>query len=173
MTFSTPLIATLLLSVSLSSSAIELSDITKSTPMLNNNKESSAPSNSNALVHFAAKQLNLPESTVKAGFGSLLKVAQNSLSEENFALITKAIPDAQSYLAKAPKLSVSSISSLLSSTGDSGKKADSLNYLNTAFNKLGIPKEQIPTMINSLTGYISQSGYGDASEQLNKALSFL
>ena len=74
------------------------------------------------MIEYAAKQLNLSKDTVSASFGSLLKVAKENLNQDNFAVISKAVPDAQNYLDKAPKVTKSSMSSLFSSAGAVSKK---------------------------------------------------
>ena len=109
---------------SISAFAIDLSAITKSlTEQLKTAaKDASVPLETNVMIKYAAKQLNLSEATVAASFGSLLKVAQDNLTQENFSLISKAVPDTKSYLDKAPKVTKSSMSSLFSSTGTAGKK---------------------------------------------------
>ncbi len=169
------LIPALLSVTTMSATAIELTDINKSAiPQLSSaSKDSPSEIKSNAMISYAAKELNLSEETVAAGFGSLLKVAKGYLSQDNFAFISKAVPDADNYLAKAPKVSSSPMTSLLSKSGSSGKKADSLNYLNSAFEKLGIPKEYAPKMLDLFSGYLDKSGYGEAAKQLKGALSIL
>ena len=103
----------------------------------------------------------------------LFKVAKDNLSKENFALISKAIPDMDAYISKAPKVSSSSLTALLGKTGDSGKAAAGAGYLDSAFKKIGIPKEQVPVMLNSVTGYLDKSGYGEAAGLLKRGLIFL
>ncbi len=159
----------------LPAAAIDLGSISKASAeqLKSAAKEISSPLQTNAMIKYAAKQLNLSETTVAASFGSLLKVAQDNLSQENFSLISKALPDVQSYLDKAPKVSKSAMSSLFSSAGDAGKKAGSIDYLNAAFEKLGISKEQIPSLINSFSSYLDKSGYKDAATALQQGLSLL
>ena len=168
------LIPTLL---SLPVSAIELSDLSKvdisSTEQLKKSVSELNPIKSNDMISYATKQLNLPESTVSGGISSLLKVAKDNLSSDNFAMISKAIPETDNYLAQAPKVPKSSLSSLLSNTGATDKKASSLNYLNSSFEQLGISSEQMLPMLNTLSGYLEKSGYGEAASYLQKGLSFL
>ncbi|KGJ89750.1 Protein of unknown function DUF2780, VcgC/VcgE [Colwellia psychrerythraea] len=125
------------------------------------------------MIKYAAKQLNLSKDTVSASFGSLLKVAKDNLNQDNFALISKSVPDAQNYLDKAPKVAKSSMSSLFSSAGAAGKKAEGLDYLNSAFKKLGVSSEQVPDLINSFSGYLDKSRYKEAAALLKQGLSFL
>ncbi|MBU2893268.1 DUF2780 domain-containing protein [Colwellia sp. D2M02] len=162
-------------------SANELADLTKSAAqsatkqVTSASQEQTKPLQTNAMISYAAEQLNLSESTVSAGFGSLLKVAKDNLSGENFAMISKVIPDLDSYLSQAPEVAESknSLNSLLSNAGDAGKKAESLQYLNSAFEKIGIPKEQAPVLVNTLNGYLQSNGYGQVATYLEKGLSFL
>lgn len=172
---STIIIPALFSLFTIQASAIELSDLNKdSIKQLASAAQEQLPAiKSNAMISFASEQLNLSESTVTAGLGSLLKVAKHNLSSDNFALISKALPDTDKYLSTAPKIPTNNISSLLSNTGSAGKKAESLHYLNAAFEKIGLPKEQVPALVNTLTGYIEKSGYGEAAGYLKQALTFL
>ena len=160
---------------SLPAIAIDFGSITKSSAeqLKAAAKDAGVPFQTNAMIEYAAKQLNLSEETVSASFGSLLKVAQDNLTPEKFALISKAVPDAQNYVDKAPKVSKSSMSSLFSSAGEAGKKAESLDYLNSAFEKLGLSSEQVPGLINSFSSYLDKSGYKEAAALLKQGLSLL
>lgn len=128
---------------------------------------------SNAIISYAAKQLGMSEETVSAGLGSLFKVAKDNLSKENFSMVSSAIPGIDNYINSAPKEKKSSFSSMFDKAGDAGKTASSLSYLDSAFKKLGIPKEQVPVMLDTVNGYLKSNGYGDAADLLSKGLSFL
>jgi hypothetical protein len=162
---------------SLPVSGIELSDLNKldasSTEQLKKAVTDLNPIKTNDMISYAAKQLNLSEETVTAGFSSLLKVAKDNLSNDNFSMISNVIPETERYLKQAPKAEKSQLSSLLASAGDTGKKAESLSYLNSAFEQLGISSEQIIPMANAFSGYLEKSGYGEAASYLQKGLSFL
>lgn len=160
---------------SLSTNAIDLGELAKSSTaeLKTVAKDAGIPFQTSDMIGYAAKQLNLSESTVSASLGSLLKVAKDNLSQDNFALISKALPDAQTYVDKAPKIDSSAMSSLFSKVGDAGKKADSAEYLTAAFKKLGLSSNQIPSLIDTFTGYLENSGYGDAANKLKQGLSFL
>jgi hypothetical protein len=155
--------------------AIELSSLSKvsASQLKTAAKEAGVPLETDAMISYTAKQLNLSESTVSGSLGALLKVAQDNLSPENYALINKAVPDAKNYLDKAPEVTKSSITSLLSNAGDTGKKAESLDYLNAACEKLGISRQKIPQLVNSFSTYLDKSGYQEAASSLKKGLSFL
>lgn len=150
-------------------------DITQSLNKLTQKSENKEIT-SNALTSYAANQLGMSESTVNSGLGSLFKVAKDNLSQESFALITKAIPDINSYIAKAPSVSTSSLTSLtslLGKSGDSGKTAASISYLDSALKEIGLSKEQLPAMLDSVTGYLDKNGYGEAAGLLKQGLNFL
>lgn len=127
---------------------------------------------SNALISYAASQLGMSEKVVTSGLGSLFKVAKDNLSKEHFSMLSKGVPDINSYISQAPKISMSGISSLLGSN-ETTKKAESVKYLDSAFKKLGISKESLPAMINTVSGYLESNGYGDAAVMLKKGVSFL
>lgn len=127
---------------------------------------------SNAMISFAASQLGMSEKTVAGGLGSLFKVAKDHLSKENFSMLTTAVPDINSYINQAPQFSTSAITSMLGGN-ETSKKTASVTYLDSAFKKLGIPKESLPTMLNTVSGYLESNGYGEAAGMLKKGLSFL
>jgi hypothetical protein len=152
-------------------SAIDLTSLTKSSVAKASNE--GMPFKTDSMIKYAADKLGLPHATVESSFGSLLKVAKDNLAPENFDLITKAIPDTKSYLAKAPKVAKSSMSSLLSKAGETGNKAESLHYIDSAFKTLGVSKKHVPSLVNSFSTYLNKSGYQEAASSLKKGLSFL
>ena len=127
---------------------------------------------SNAMISFAASQLGMSEKTVTGGLGSLFKVAKDHLSKESFSMLTTAVPDINSYINQAPEFLTSAITSMLGSN-ETSKKAGSVTYLDSAFKKLGIPKESLPTMLDTVSSYLETNGYGEAAGMLKKGLSFL
>ena len=154
-----------------------LSDLTKS---LENQAKSAAkdatqsqPSMTSDLITMAANQFDLSPEVAQAGLGSLLKVAQDHVSEENFAMISAALPETKSYIQSAPNVSMSSLTSMFGQSSDKTQSVASLGYLDQAFKKLGIPKETVLPMADLLTGYLEQNGYGEASSLLKQGLNFL
>ena len=137
-------------------------------------KQETTNVSSNALVKYASEQLGLSEDMVGSGIGALLKVAKDHISADNFGLISQAIPDTDAYINNAPKASSkSALSSMLGKNSEKGKKAASLGYLDSAFQSIGIPKEQVPLLVNSLVGYMSNNGYSKEANLLKQGLSFL
>lgn len=133
----------------------------------------STKTSSNALSKYASEQLGLSESVVDSGIGALLKVAQDHITSDNFALVSKALPEAQSYIENAPKSSTSSLTSMLGNSSEKNTKTLSLGYLDAAFESIGLPKEQAPLLINSIVGYMNNNGFSKEAELLKQGLSFL
>ena len=149
--------------------AVDLSSIVKDPTA----KQKTVQPSSSILAGLAAQKLGLSEESVNAGLGALLKVAKDHINVDDFGLISKALPDMNSYLEAAPKSSTSSLSSMLGGSDSSGKKALSLGYLDSAFESIGIPKEQVRMLIGTLTGYLAQNGYSKEAAMLKQGLSFL
>jgi len=175
MNFNTIIFSALCSSITIPVSAIELSELNKqSVKKLTATAQKKIPEiESPAMISFAAKQLKISENTMKTSLGILLKVAKESISQDKFALISKALPDTDKYISAVPKIAAHHIDSLLTNTGSTDKKADSLQYLDTAFEKIGLSKEQVPVLVNTLSTYIEKSGYEEAAGYLKQTLNFL
>ncbi len=119
----------------------------------------------NLIADYAAKQLGLPKDKASSALGAVFKAAQGNLSSNDFASLGKAIPGVDSLIEKAPE--VSGLASSLT-----GGKA-SLGYLDAAFEKIGVPKETVLPLVDTLTGYLDQNGMGSAGSLLKQGLSFL
>jgi len=135
-------------------------------------EEQKAPVSANALISYVAKELKMSEQTVTAGLGALLKVTKDNVSKDKFAMLTTALPQVNSYIEQAPSVSTSGLSSLLGSS-NSAKKAESVSYVDEALKKLNIPKESLPALINTATGYLDKNGNSEAAALLKKSLSFI
>jgi len=128
------------------------------------------------LVDYAAEQLGLSKEVTSGALGAVFKVAKDNLSNDNFASISQAIPNLDSYLNSAPNVSKSSLSGLASTLGqnnDAAKAAASLGYLDSAFKKLGVPKESVLPLVNVVTNYLEQNNYGTAATMLKQGINFL
>ncbi|MCH1919564.1 DUF2780 domain-containing protein [Shewanella sp. A3A] len=120
---------------------------------------------SSDLVSSVMSQLNLNQNQAEGGLGSLLTMAQSSLSSSDFSQISSAIPNASSLLAAAPSVdNKSGLSGLLSKAGNVGSSLQGSAMVYDAFEKLGISKEMIAPMVDILKNYLqSQGGTGTAS----------
>ena len=167
-------VSIILLSVALGSLTLPASAIKLPDSLTSKLAENSAVTElaKNALTTYAAKQLGMSEAMVGGGLASIFKVAQDNLTAENFSELSSAVPDMGDYLKLAPELSTSAITSLLGDSSAS-KAAQSASYLDSAFESLGIPKESLPLMINTVTSYLESSGYGEAASMLKQGVNFL
>lgn len=170
MKLQTLLISSLLFGYASTATAVDLSSLSDQLTKAPSEKVESAQSN--ALVSYAAKELGMDESTISAGLGSLFNVAKDNINADNFSTISDAIPGLDSLMALAPAMGSSS-SSLTSLLGDSGKTASGLAYLDSAFKKVGLSTDQIPMLMGSVTSYLDQNGYSEASSLLKQGLKFL
>jgi len=129
----------------------------------------------NDLVGYAASQLGLSKEMTSGALGALFKVAKDNLGD-NFSSISDAIPGVENYIQNAPEAAKSSLGGLASSIGNSsaeGQAAMSLGYLDSAFKKLGIPKETVLPFVDTVTNYLEQNDYGTAAAMLKKGINFL
>lgn len=126
------------------------------------------------LIGYASEQLGLSSDMTSGALGALFKVAQDNLGD-NFSSISEAIPNVDSYIENAPAIAKSSLGGLASSLGgdELGQAAASLSYLNSAFEKLGIPKETILPLVDTVTGYLEANDYGTAASMLKQGVNFL
>ncbi|WP_077339142.1 DUF2780 domain-containing protein [Pseudocolwellia agarivorans] len=134
-----------------------------------------AAQTSNDLVGYAAEQLGLSKEMTSGALGALFKVAKDNLGD-NFSSISEAIPGVENYIQNAPEAAKSSLGGLASSLGkgsEEGQAALSLGYLDSAFKKLGIPKETVLPLVDTVTSYLEQNNYGTAAAMLKKGVNFL
>jgi hypothetical protein len=166
------LLSMVLSGLSLSVSAIDLSSSSLTDKLKESSSSVTTDIAKNALTSYAAKELGMSETMVSGGLSSIFKVAQDNLTADNFSELSGAIPDMSDYLKQAPEISTSAIGSLLGSSS-AAKTAQSASYLDSAFESLGIPKESLPLLMSSVTGYLESNGYETAAGLLNKGLNFL
>lgn len=174
----TLLVSSLLVATTFTANALDFGDKLKKS-LGKSEKESTEQventTQSSALVDYASEKLGLSKEITSGALGAVFKVAKDNLGE-NFASISDAIPDVESYIKNAPSESKSSLSGLASKLGkssDEGQAAASLGYLDSAFKKLGIPKETVLPLVDTLTNYLENNNYGTAAAMLKKGVNFL
>lgn len=139
-------------------------------------KQESAVTQSSTLVDYASEKLGLSKEITSGALGAVFKVAKDNLSGDSFASISEAIPGLNSYIKSAPSESKSSLGDLASALGEKSDEAQamaSLGYLDAAFKKLGVPKESILPVVNTITNYLEQNDFGTAAVMLKKGVNFL
>ncbi|WP_394129393.1 DUF2780 domain-containing protein [Shewanella maritima] len=137
-------------------------------------KPSEADTQSNALVGNVMSQLGLSQQQAEGGLGTLLSVAQSSLSSDDFGSLSDSIPGADMLLAAVPALAGDSgMSGLLSQAGDIGTSLQGGAMVYDAFEKLGIPKSLVAPMIDVAKSYLEQNGSEGSVGLLTQGLSSL
>lgn len=126
-----------------------------------------------SLITMASEKIGVSPETTQAGIGALLNVAKQQLGKTDFSTVSDALPEAKSLMKSAPKMDTSALTSLFGKTDKNAQTAASLGYLDSTFKELGIPKESLLPLANMLTGYLEQSGYGQAAGLLKQGLNFL
>jgi len=126
-----------------------------------------------SLITMASEKMGISPETTQAGIGALLNVAKQQLSKTDFSTVADALPEAKGLMQAAPKMDTSALTSLFSKTDEKAQAAASLGYLDSTFKELGIPKESLLPLANMLTGYLEQSGYGQAAGLLKQGLNIL
>jgi Protein of unknown function VcgC/VcgE (DUF2780) len=164
----------LILSASINTANAQSFDLTKSLNTATKAaKQVGSPLSASGLIAMASESLGLSPETTQAGIGTLLNVAKQQLSKENFEMVSGALPESKQYMKTAPKMDSSALTSMLGKTDDKAKATASLGYLDSAFKQLGIPKEALAPLTDMLTGYMESNGYGQAASLLKQGLDIL
>lgn len=112
-----------------------------------------------SLSGMVESQLGVTEDQAEGGIGSMLTLARERLSADEFDEVAGAIPGAENYIEAANDLGA--LSSPLQSLGD----------LNEALSRLGIPPETAARFVPVVTDLVGNLGSEDAARLLSSALS--
>jgi len=104
------------------------------------------------------KQLGITGDQSKGGIGSILGLAKEKLSANDYGKVAKAIPGADKYVAKAQSM------------GLLDKPLKDKSGLDGAFTKLGIPKDKADKMVPTVTDLVGKAGGSQAKSLLSGAL---
>ena len=131
----------------------------------------------NELVTQLASKVGLSEEKISGGVGALMKYTQESLSPEQFAQISDALPELTGLLDSAPALgedasTASQLSSLLGDS-DTAAKAKRLTELRDSFKQLGIDSEQIKQFVPAIVDYAKANGGDSIAGLLQQVLTAL
>jgi hypothetical protein len=114
------------------------------------------------LLPVLTSQLGVSETQAQGGMGSLLQVAQTTLSSNDFAQLSEGIPGMQTLLAAAPALSSKSaggnaLSGMLANAGGLVAGLGSMSKLTQQFEALGLNPEMIVQFATIAIDYFSNS----------------
>jgi hypothetical protein len=125
-------------------------------------------STSGDLVSLLMSQLGVTQQQAEGGAGAVFKTAQDNLQADEYATLTRSVPEITSLVEKAPVVKqessgwMSSASSLL---GDSGKKVESTSSLLDSFSSLGMDGEMLAKFTPIISDYLQKNG-GDICVKL-------
>lgn len=112
-----------------------------------------------SLSQLIGQQVSADESQIEGGLGSLLSLAGNRLSADDFAKISSAVPGVENYLDAAKQLGVldtpiTSMDGLTAALGKLGMSPDTISkFVPAAVSALGqIGGADVAGLLSSLTG---------------------
>lgn len=148
-------------------------ETTSSEPSVNETSNASAEQNS-GLIDSLSKQLGITDAQAEGGMGSLLGLAKDNLSSEEFSTLGSGIPNLSALLAAAPALSSQSgtggLGGMLSSAGGLASSIGGISQLSSQFEALGLSPDMISKIASLAIEYFSGQG-GDTAALLQKGLS--
>jgi hypothetical protein len=107
------------------------------------------------LVSSLTEQLGISSEQATGGAGAVFDYAKKNLSADDFATISKGIPDMSSLLASAPKVDTNSalgqVSNLL---GASDNSLGGLASLTSSFDSLNMDKSMVSKFLPAVYEYV-------------------
>jgi len=132
-------------------------------------------STSSSLLSALTSQLGVTDTQATGGLGSLMQVAQGSLSTDDFSSLSDSVPNMSTLLAAAPSLtssdSTSGVTDLLASAGGAASSISTIATLTKQFEALGLSSDMISQFASIATSYFTSSDNSTASSLLQKGLS--
>lgn len=126
---------------------------------------------SNSLISTLTQQLGVTDSQAEGGLGSLMQLAQGSLSSGDFSQLSAGVPNMDSLLAAVPDLGGMGISDMLSNAGGIASSLSGLSLITEQFEALGLSSDMISQFYNVAMSYFSKEGGTGTSDLLQKGLS--
>ena len=121
------------------------------------------------LAGLLTKSLSVTPKQAEGGAGALFKSASQEMGAEDFAKVTKALPEVQSLMKAAPTLDSASgsLGSLSSAFGKSGGSMASMAGVAGAFSQLGLGGDMVQQFVPIILNYAQDKG-GDVVAGLLK-----
>jgi len=110
---------------------------------------------SDSVSKLIGQQVGADESQIEGGLGSLMSLAKNQLSGDDFAKITGAVPGVDKYLDAARNLGVLD------------SPITSMDGLNAALGKLGMSSDTIARFLPAAVDALGQIGGADVAKLLS------
>tara|TARA_R110001583_G_scaffold22377_7_gene84015 strand:+ start:13890 stop:14462 length:573 start_codon:yes stop_codon:yes gene_type:complete len=123
---------------------------------------STATNIATGLLPTLTQQLGVSETQASGGLGSIMQLAQSSLSTDEFSQLSTGVPDMSSLLAAVPALSSGTgggLTDMLSKAGGVASSLSGLALLTQQFEALGLS----PAMISQFTQIAMSYFSGDST----------
>ena len=136
---------------------------------------SSAVAASMGLIPGLTDSLGVSETQAQGGVGSLLQVAQGTLSGDEFATLSGYLPDADTLLKAAPALggSDSALGSALATAGQYSQTAKMAAQVASQFEALGLDPALAAKYIVQIQSFLQSSGGKAAVDLFTKGVASL
>ena len=121
------------------------------------------------LVQTLVQQLGVTETQAAGGAGSLLNYAKGALSKDDYGKVTKAVPEANDLIKKAPKTDSKS-AAVGSALGSAAGSAAGLVNVGSSFKKLGLSSDMVGKFAPVVCDYAEKKGGATTGEVLRKVL---
>ncbi|MFT5716885.1 MAG: hypothetical protein ACJAWS_001188 [Oleiphilaceae bacterium] len=129
-----------------------------------------------SLIPLLTQQLGVTDTQAEGGMGSLLQVAKDQLTTDEFSELGQGVPDITTLLAAAPNLIPKGVSSKLpgglSGLGGLASSIGGISQLTSQFEALGLSPDMIGKFASIAIDYFSSSSSeSSTSDLLQKGLS--
>lgn len=107
------------------------------------------------LIQKLTKDLNITEAQAMGGAGSLFNYAKESLTGDEFDMVSKAVPNMDGYLDAIPSLGDKKSTGML---GQATQALVGMPAVTAAFDKLGLSQDMVGMFTPILVNYVDEKG---------------
>ena len=136
------------------------------------NKSSNVTNSDSPMVNMLTEKLGVSNEQATGGAGAVLGYAKNKLSPDDYAKVSKAMPESDSLIKSAPKDDGMSnkLGSMTSSMTGGSESAGGLGSLAGSFGKLGLSPDMVGKFVPIITEYANTQGGSGISGLLGSVL---
>jgi hypothetical protein len=110
------------------------------------------------LVSALSKELGATPEQAAGAAGTLFGVAKSRLKEDEFSLVSKAVPGMDALLKAAPSSGGGALGAVTGALSSLGGSSSGLSGAMDSFSKLGLKPEMVAKAVPILTSFVSKSG---------------
>ncbi|WP_413698899.1 DUF2780 domain-containing protein [Psychromonas sp. KJ10-10] len=136
----------------------EVENVVPSVETEKSSMTSTATSMATGLLPTLTQQLGVSDAQASGGLGSLMQLAQSSLSTDEFSQLSDGVPNMSSLLSAVPALTSSSdggLTNMLSQAGGVASSLGGLSLLTQQFEALGLSPDMISQFAQIAMTYFS------------------